>query len=95
MDIKELKEILRTSIRSKRLLEIVSIGAVKVGNEYIIIKQRPYYEFEEGKIVYYDEEHEMSYAYRELIGETVVYGHSLFNRSGQAAIREYLKLSSK
>lgn len=86
----ELKVILRTSIKSQRLLFNVSVGVVKVNNEYIILKDRHSHEFIEDKALYYDKEQEMDYPYLELRGETVIYGHNLFNKRGQEAIKEYL-----
>ncbi|WP_078391265.1 hypothetical protein [Shouchella patagoniensis] len=90
MDKKTLKNELRMSIISKRLLEVVIIGAVEVGNDLVILKQRANYDFKEEEAIYYSEKHDLNYGYKELIAKVVIYDHSLFKLKGRAAIKEYL-----
>lgn len=92
MNKEKLIEILRISLPSRRLLEVVSIGAVKVGDELIILKQRPDYEVIEEDMITYNERHEITHGYRELIAKSVIFDNSLFYIRGRLAIEAY-KLS--
>ena len=89
MDRQELAEILRTSLPSKRMLEVVSIGAVKVGSKLIILKQRPSYEFKEDEAVLYSERHDIGHHYKEIQAKTVIFDTKLLNLRGQEAIKEF------
>ena len=89
----KLIEELRLAIIDKRMLHTVNIGAVKIGDEFIILKNRPAYEFKEEDAIFYNEVHhyhDRSYRYRELFAKTVVYDIALFNMRGKEAIAEYL-----
>ena len=94
MDKKQLIEVLETSLLYKRLMEVVNVGAVKVGNELFILKQRPSFEFKEDEAILYGEHHDMHYHYRDILAKTVIFDHSLFNIRGQNAISEYLDKNS-
>lgn len=90
MNKEQLIEVLRTSLPSRRMLEVVNIGAVQVGKELIILKQRPNYDFKEEEVITYAERHDMNYPYRELLAKTVIFDNMLINRRGQDAIMQYL-----
>jgi hypothetical protein len=90
MNKEQLIEELRVSIVSKRLLEVVSIGAVEVGGDLIILKQRPSYEFNREEAITYSEQQPMGYPYKELIAKTVIFDHKLFNRRGHKAMFDYM-----
>lgn len=80
---------LRMSLPS-RMLEVVNIGAVKVGAELIILKQRPRYDVVEEDMVTYSERHYMHHDYKELIAKNVIFDSSLINHRGKEAIKNYL-----
>jgi NADH pyrophosphatase NudC (nudix superfamily) len=72
------------------MLEVVSIGAVKIGDELIVLKQRPMYDLVEENMITYNEVHDMNYHYQELIAKSVIFDQKLLNLRGRQAIEEYI-----
>jgi hypothetical protein len=90
MNKEQLIEVLRTSLPSRRMLEVVNIGAVKVGDELIILKQRPNYDLVEEEMITYSERHDMYHSYKELIAKSVIFHESLISIRGKKAIHDYM-----
>jgi len=86
----ELIEELRMSLPSRRMLEVVNIGAVKVGDELIILKQRPNYDVIEENMIAYNERHNVYHNYKELLAKNVIFNTGLFGFKGREAIKNYL-----
>lgn len=86
----ELIQELRVSLPSRRMLEVVNIGAVKVGDELIVLKKRPYYDVIEEDMIIYNEHHNMHHDYKELIAKSVIFDSSLIGRRGKEVIKNYL-----
>jgi hypothetical protein len=89
-ELEHLKEQLRFAIPSKRMLEVVNVGAIKLGDELIVLKNR--YDFNpiEELMITYDEKHEMGYEYKEILGKSVIFDEKIFGRRGQKAIMDYI-----
>lgn len=94
MNKQELIEILRTSLPSRRPLEVVNIGVVKVGDEFIVLKQRPNYEFNKEEATLYSEQHDKMHDYKEILAKTVIFDDKLISIRGRHAIEEYLNETS-
>lgn len=93
MNKSELAEVLRNCLPSKRMLEKVNYGVVKVGDELIYLKKRE--GAEEGDFITWKEKRGFEDGYNELLGKSVIFSLSLINERGIKAINSYLANSSR
>lgn len=90
MNKEQLIEELKNSLPSRKMLEVVNIGIVKIGDELITLKNRPCYEFKEVEAITYNESHDMNHDYREILAKTVIFSNSLIGLRGKRAIEKYI-----
>lgn len=93
MNKSELAEVLRNCLPSKRMLEKVNYGVVKVGDELIYLKKRE--GAEEGDFITWKENRGFEDSYNELLGKSAIFSLSLINERGIKAINSYLANSSR
>jgi hypothetical protein len=90
-EMNHLKEQLRFALRSRRMLEVVNVGVMKLGDELIVLKNRYDHQPMEELMITYSEEHEMGHDYKELLGKSVIFDEKLFGRRGQKAIQQFIE----
>lgn len=91
MEKKELIQELIYSLPSKRLIEVVNVGAVRVGNEYVILKQRPGYEFKLEESIHFVENLGWQHDYKEILGKSVIFSGNAIGNRGVEAINKFLE----
>lgn len=98
MNRNELMEVLRSSVPSKEMLQVVNFCAIKVGNEYFVIKDR--YKgigsyvtdyIDEKSLMNYKQIEPMGHKYVELMHKDILIDKRILSRSGHMAIIEYLE----
>ncbi|QHJ03719.1 hypothetical protein [Bacillus sp. AM1(2019)] len=90
MNKKQLVEVLRTSLPSKRILDLVDLGIVQLLGEPLLLKVRSGYSLSQTGLIEWNENKGCHYNYNELSGKKVIFGFNAFNRRGQEAIEKYL-----
>lgn len=99
MNKEELMDVLRNSLPSKRMLSVVNLCAIKVGNEYFVMKDR-YKGVGSYVTDCLNEEELMDYKeivvspnhkYSELLHKNILIDKRILSRSGHMAIIEYLE----
>lgn len=91
MNKQELIEELCYSLPARRMLEVVNVGAVKVGDEYVILKQRPGYEFKPENSIIFVKDLGWKHDYKEILAKSVIFSGDAIRRRGYEAIAKYLK----
>lgn len=84
----ELLGIIKDSIKDKRLLNLVKFGAVVVGEELVLLKERE----EPNSIIGFTcINNSDKYSYEKSQGSNVIFGFDMFNKTGQEAIKNLSK----
>lgn len=79
----DLIDTIRGHLKHKHLLEIVSIGAIEVGGQKILLKDR----WGNSEVSWFNTISESSkWTVRDLLGSNVIINHNMFDRIGQEAI---------
>lgn len=91
MNKQELIEELKYSLPSKRMLDVVNVGAVRVGNEYVILKQRPGHEFKLEESIHFVENIGLKHDYKEILGKSVIFSGNAIGYRGHEAIEKFLE----
>lgn len=89
MNKQELVEELRLSLPSKRMLEIVSNGAIQMYGDLILLKRREGTSLD--NFIKWEENKGWQHDYQEIHGKNVIFSLSLFDIRGQQAILKYLE----
>ncbi|WP_144522992.1 hypothetical protein [Bacillus pumilus] len=84
----ELLGVIKDSIKDRRLLNIVKFGAVDVGGELVLLKEREEPNSIMGFICINNSD---KYSYETLQGSNVIFGYDMFNKAGQEAIKKLSK----
>jgi hypothetical protein len=85
-----LKEELRYSL-PRIMLERVNVGAVKIGEELIVLKNRYDFRPSESELELYKEYHGIHHDYSELTHKSVIFDNSIIGIRGTRAIMEYIE----
>lgn len=81
----DLIDTIRGHLKHKHLLEIVSIGAIDVGGQKVILKNR----WNSSDITWFNTIGEKSkWTVRDLLGSNVIIRHDMFTKLGQEAIKK-------
>jgi hypothetical protein len=88
--LEELVEQLRFSL-PRRMLEQVSVGVIKLGDELIVLKNRYDHQPIESLLEVYDEYHGIHHDYSELRGKSVIFNEKILGTRGTRAIIEYIE----
>lgn len=76
---------IRGHLKHKHLLEIVSIGAIEVGGQKVVLKNR----WNSSDITWFNTIGEKSkWTVRDLLGSNVIIRHDMFTKLGQEAIKK-------
>lgn len=82
-------EELKSSLPSMRMLHVVAVGAVEVGNRLIILKNR-FTEISSFSKDQFETLSSWNESYEDLHGKMVIFDHSLLNMRGKRAIKEWM-----
>lgn len=87
-----LKRELRTSLPSPRMLNVVDMGVIDIGDELIILKNRHDHKPIKELLTPYNEiQYDMGHKYKEILGENVIFDKELLSRRGKLAIMNYIE----
>jgi hypothetical protein len=82
---------LKNALPSRRMLDRVRFGAVKVGDKLVVLKNRYTFEPQEHLMIKYSKKQPHDHDYRELHGSSVLFDKSILNERGHKAIDLYLE----